>query len=61
MPELLPVTAPLDGLTEATAPSEPAHVPTPVEVLSVMVDATHTADAPVIGDGNASTVIGRVT
>lgn len=56
----MPVTTPDDKPIVATAVVLLLHVPPPV-LLNVIAEATHTADAPVIGDGSGSTVTVRVT
>lgn len=60
-PGLIPVTRPDDGSTVATVVNWLVHIPVPLEVLKGSVASTHTGAAPVIGDGSASTVIGKLT
>ena len=56
MPEDIPLTTPVAGITVATAGSPLVHVPPMVASSSVTVSPTHTCVGPLIGPGAAITV-----
>lgn len=61
VPALTPVTNPEDGTMVATDVLLLVHVPPEGELLSVIVELTHTAVNPEIFDGNGLTVMVYVT
>lgn len=60
VPDVTPVTSPVDEFMVATAVLELAQVPPGVALLRSVVEFTHTDKVPVIGSGRGLTVMARL-